>query len=224
MTCREIETQNACVSVDRKLGRIKPTCDAVSPHLTDIRIAADHGRCQRSALNHIKHGCRSTPITGDDGSLIHVRDRHTDGLCVIVGGRRCPVVQHPDDHFKHIVRIRILNQIEIGCRTKGQNAGAGVDAEFSRICAATDAVAQCRRHIHIRRSDRGHRRGILGDRDGRRCASAVAGNDRCFIHIGHRHGDGLRSCACGSAVIGGGHDQVVNIIGSDIELAFKVRC
>ena len=222
LTCREIETQSACISVDRKLVRILPTCDAVSPHLTHIRISTDHSRCQRSAFHHIEHGCRSPSVAGDDGSLIHIRDRHTNGLCVIVGRRRCPVVQHPDGDFKNIICIGILNQIEIWRRNKGQNATAGVDAEFSRIRAAADAVGQCRRHVHIRRGDRGHRRGILSDADGRRSSATIAGDDRCFIHIGHRHSDGLRSCACGSTVIGGGHDQVVNVIGPRIELALKV--
>ena len=93
-----------------------------------------------------------------------------------------------------------------------------VDAEFGRVGSAADAEADTRAH-HIGHGHCGidRTRGVFGE-----CGAAGAAEYRSHIaHIGHRHrhalGDGV-----GVVGLGGGNDNVVNIVAVGIGKRVKV--
>ena len=78
--------------------------------------------------------------------------------------RRC----HPGGLNHDVVDVigtNIGRSFIIGCRGKSQRTRRGIYGELGRISAATDRVASGLTGIRIGRRNRGHRGGVLGNRD-----------------------------------------------------------
>ena len=108
----------------------------------------------------------------------------------------------------------------IGCRGKSQRTRRGIYGELGRISAATDRVASGLTGIRIGRRNRGHRGGVLGNRDRRRGPTLVGGDHRRLVLIANRHRDRL---GVNSAVaIRDLHRDVVDVVRAFVGGRFEV--
>ena len=109
--------------------------------------------------------------------------------------------------------------LKVGNADEANDTTAAVDAEFGRICPAADAVRH-HRTGHIGGGLRGIDRpiAVLG-----KCRAAGAAECWGHIaHIGHRDRHALRD-GVGVTGLGGGNDQVVNIVAARVGGRFMIR-
>ena len=202
-------------AVDAELGRVGTAADAVRHRRTR------HDRSRHCGINRTRAvlGKRCAAAAGECRTFQHdISDRHRhtlrDGVGVIgLGGA--------DHQLIDIAADRAGWGFKVGAADKAHYPAAAVDAEPGRVGPAADAV----RH---------HRTGhIGGGRCGINCPGAVfgkAGRDAGTVgehrghiaHIGHRHRHALRD-GVGVARLGGGNDQVVNIVAAGVGGRFMVR-
>src|SRR5262249_23790187 len=155
-------------------------------------------------------------VRGDDGVIVvDVGDGDGDGLAVGVGA-----VRHLHGDVVDVVAAGIGGVFRIRIGSTARRAGRGIAAEFCRIGAADDAVAQRRSGIGLGGGDGGRGWAVLGVRDRGGRAAAVGGDDGgVVVDVGNGDGDGL---AVGVGAVRCLHGDVVDVVAAGIGGIFRI--
>ena len=209
------EPQLAGVRVDQEAPTVDTAGDAIGQGCSGIGIGATDRRDRRRILGDRDRRGRTAAIGGDGRRLVLVGNRHGQRL----RGRKLPV-GGLDDYLVDIVAARIERCLVVRRSDKLQDTAVLVDGEQGGIGAADDPIRDGGPRVGIRGRDRGDRRTVLDDRDGRGGPSPVRGDDRRLVDV--RDGDGQRLLR-GQAAVRRLDRHRVDIVAVLIERRLKVR-